>query len=128
MKIEDYDKKIALAFGGGQGGVYVRENYDDAVRSNETLAEIVINLVHDIQTEINDCPEDVEEEHIELVSHQPCNSAECLEFINKYMGEKMSHPELCGTVAGILFREDKLQEALDFLEVSDMEEERMWDS
>ncbi len=128
MNIEDYDKKIVFAFGCGSGGLYVKENYDDAVRSNKTLMDIVKEIVEGINYDIKYEPDEVEEHHYEMLSRVVNGDDDCIKFINDFMVNKMSQPERCGEVAGILFRDGKLQDALDFLEVSDMEEDRYWDS
>ena len=131
MKIKEYNQKIVLAFGCGSGGLYVQSNYDEAVRGNETLKDIVISLVEDIKSDLNDPRGLVEAEHAALLTRVGYDDDDVcyLRFINDYLdGRKESHPELCGAVAGILFREGNLKEALDFLEVSNMEEARYWDS
>jgi len=128
MNIEDYDSKIVLAFGCGAGGLYVREHYNEAIQSSETLRDVVSSLIEEIRWDLNNRPDDVEDYHKELVGKVINNDEDCIQFINGFLINKASCPELCGIVSGILFREGKLQEALDFLEVSDMEEERYWDS
>jgi len=130
MKIEDYNKKIVLAFGFGGGGLYVREHYDEAVNSTETLKSVVNDLRSDIKIELSQDPNNIEDGHKELLDRvHPTNDEECIRFIDDYLGElKECYPELCGTVAGILFREGKLEETLKFLEVADTEEEIRWDS
>jgi len=142
MNIEDYDKKIVFAFGCGEGGLYVKENYDDAVRGTDTLGDIVKQLVEEMKFDLaqektkgkySDYSDYIETKH-ELYKtlverNVDSNISEQLKFVEDFLeNRKESHPELCGSVAGILFREGKLQEALDFLEVSDMEENRYWDS
>jgi len=128
MKIKDYDEKIILAFGCGAGGLYVKESYDEAVQSTETLRDVVNSLIKEIKYDIKNYPDDVEEYHKELLNRIIDSYEDFIYFINDYIHNKESHPELCGNVAGILFREGKLQETLDFLEVSGIEEERYWDS
>jgi hypothetical protein len=128
MNIEDYDKKIVLAFGCGAGGLYVREHYDEAVRGSENLQDVVNYIIEDIKYDLDNYPDDVDEHHKKLLERVVNSDEECIGFINEFLHNKEAYPELCGTVAGILFREGKLKEALDFLEVSDMEEERYWDS
>ena len=59
----------------------------------------------------------------------PTNDVERLAWIEEYLAfRKMAYPELCGGVAGILFRDGKRQEAREFLEVDDIDEPRYWDS
>ncbi len=140
MNIEDYDKKIVFAFGCGEGGLYVQENYNDAIRSTTTLEDIVKGLIEDMNLDLCDYEKSknkyskyMEDKCIlykSLIARVICNKeSDYIKFINDFLeNRKESHPELCGSVAGILFREGKLQEALDFLEVSDMEEDRYWDS
>ncbi len=139
MNIDDYNDKIVLAFGCGEGGLYVQENYDDAVRGTKTLGDIVNDLVEDMKFDLayektkgkySDSMETMHELYRNLVNRTVGdNITECLKFIGDFLENRTeSYPELCGSVAGILFREGKLQEALDFLEVSDIEENRYWDS
>ena len=59
---------------------------------------------------------------------KPSDESSRIKYIETFIVDKCSHPEICGTVAGILYRNGKLVEALDFLEVIDVEEERYWDS
>lgn len=120
IDIKEYDKKIELAFYESGGGI-VKRNYDDSVRGLKTLEDIVLDLVHDIKLE--------PEEHEQMIHYDmPLNDKDRIIFIEAFIGEKCGHPELCGAVAGILFREGKLEEVLKFLEVDDMDEPRYWDS
>jgi len=48
-----------LAFGCGAGGLYVREHYGEAIKSSETLRDIVNSLIEEIRWNIDNCPEEV---------------------------------------------------------------------
>lgn len=125
MRIEDYDAKIELAFYGTGGGI-VKENYDEAVRGTETLADVcggVREWVDSDLTKYDDTPL--------ATLPVPSNDEEFLHYLDAYTeigSGKCSHPELCGTVAGILFRDGKKEEALMFLGVHDTDEPIYWDS
>jgi len=141
MNIEDYDKKIVFGFGCGAGGLYVKEHYDDAVRGTETLGDIVKQLVEEMKFDLAQEKPKPEAKYLDYIETKhklyrnlaertvDDNISEHLKFIEDFLeNRKESCPELCGSVAGILFREGMLQDALNFLEVSDMEENRYWDS
>jgi len=121
MNIKDYDKKIVLAFGCGYGGLIVKENYDEAIKEAKTLEGIVEDVIYDIGLDT--------EEYSHLIPiKKPTNDEERINFIEEFIEHKESNPELCGIVAGALFRSGQLKRTLEFLEVIDMEEERYWDS
>jgi hypothetical protein len=126
MNIKDYDEKIELAFD-GQGGYYVKENYLKSVKSNDSLfSTLVSDLKHDMSWELDEYGE-VNMEH--LLKICPTSQDEHFEWLESYLDDrKVSEPEICGEIAGILFRQGKLKETLEFLEVADMDEPRYWDS
>ena len=122
MNIEYYDKQIEWAFYYSGGGI-VKEHYDEAIRMNKLLMDIVNEIIEDFKAH------PIHYSQMDGIPH-PCstNQKEQLEFIETFIQNKESSPELCGEVAGILFRDGKLEEALCFLEVNDMDEPRYWDS
>lgn len=122
IKIEDYNKQIELAFY-GTGGAIVKDCYDTAIRGVESLTDIVDSIIDEYRA----YPE--EYSHMdEMFRPSPTDQKELISFIECFMQHKESSPELCGTVAGILFRDGKLEDALKFLEVHDMNKPRYWDT
>ena len=120
MNIKEYDKKIELAFYESGGGI-VKYYYDQAIRGTMTLEDKVNDLISDIQESPDEYPQ------MEGLI-KPLNDIDRISFINTFIGEKTSSPELCGEVAGVLFRNGKLSETLEFLEINDMDEPRYWDT
>lgn len=125
MNINDYDKKIELAFY-GQGGYYVKENYVESLSSDRQLIDIVKDVKNDIRLEKEEEGEDVSVfDKIDL----PRDEQECLSWLEFYLGDKkISYPELCGSIAGVLFRSGERENVLRFLEVLDLNEPIYWDS
>jgi hypothetical protein len=126
MDIEDYDKKMELAFDCGEGGLYAKENYDSAIRESKTLEGFVDDLIHDIKID----PEGYS--HL-IPIKRPTSDEGRVEFIEAFIRQefgfdKCGSPEICGTVAGIMFRDGEREKVLEFLEIDDMDEPRYWDS
>ena len=123
MDIETYDKKIDLAFYGSGGGI-VWEYYQEAIRGTETLKDVVDRIEHDLGLYmLDDWHPD-----IVVIDNGNCSDEDRVAFINSYMRDKCCNPELCGTVAGILFRNGEREMVLEFLEIDDLDEPRYWDS
>ena len=118
-----YEKKLKLAFDGTGGGIVFRY-YQDSMEDATTLEDEVEEIIEDFHT----CPEDFEDNpaiDLEL----PKTDKQRLEFINAYFnGYKEGYPELCGSVAGILAKNNMFEEVLIFLEVNDITKPRYWDS
>ena len=129
MDIKDYDEKIVLAFQCGGGGLYCREYYNEAVRGNENLTDVVEDIKSDMRLDLEDEDDGTKRKYERLLEIMPHNLDACLSFFEDYLeGRKESHPELCGTIAGIMFRHGERKRVLEFLEVSDLSEYRYWDS
>ena len=129
MDIKDYDEKIALAFQCGEGGLYCQEYYDEAVRGNESLTDVVEGLKSDMRLSLEYKDDETKIKYERWLKIMPHTFDACLSFLEDYLEfRKESHPELCGTIAGIMFRHGERKRVLEFLEVVDMDEPRYWDS
>jgi len=52
-----------------------------------------------------------------------------MEFFDKYLADsKCAYPELCGGIAGIMFRCGEREKVLEFLEINEKGEPIYWDS
>lgn len=132
MNIKDYDDKMDLAFVESQGGLYFRENYDEAVKSETTLLDIVNDIIDDCKLDLAEDNSLVGEERLkiqEMTQRVAYNDYDRLKFIVDFLhGNKESNPEICGAVCGVLFRNGKLRKVIDFLGLEDSEDEIYWDS
>ena len=127
MKINEYDEKIELAFA-GQGGTYFKDNYEESAKGKISLLDIARDVVEDIKCE-EDLGEELSEEEKKLTTRFLRDEVDALSLLNDYLSDrKMSYPELCGSICGVLFRNGRLKDALEFAEVHDMTESRYWDS
>lgn len=132
MNVKDYDGKMDLAFVESQGGLYFRENYDEAVKSEKTLLDIVNDIIHDYKLDLAEDNSLVGEERLnvqEMTQRIVINDNDRLKFIVDFLhGNKESYPEMCGAVCGVLFRNGELRKVIDFLGLEYSEDEIYWDS
>ena len=125
--IDNYDATLELAFY-GQGGQYVKDEYETAIRGGKTLSELVNNEIDDARSEMSRYGES---SHSFLcdIDEKISDDVVALQILEKYLDQaKCSYPELCGEIAGIMFRNGERDKVLEFLQVDDLHEPRYWDS
>ncbi|GAF79942.1 unnamed protein product [marine sediment metagenome] len=117
---KEFEEKLELAFYGSGGGI-VLECLEQSAIGDRSIKDELDDIIEDSLSD---------DEIFEDLSHlpEPTNDEERLIRIEEYIGEKCCFPEICGSIAGILYRDGKLKECLEFLEVFDITEPRRWDS
>ena len=128
MTISKYLDLIDPTFKFGEGGEYLRQNYYESLKGQQTLLDIVNVLKEDIMEDLADNFEGENEMSV-LLDIIPTSDDECMDFFGKYLGDsKCAHPELCGAIAGIMFRCGEREKVLEFLGVNEEGEPSYWDS
>ena len=118
-----YKRQLEFAFGGTGGGI-VKEYYKEYEDKDETLD----NAIKEIENWSEECPEECEgfEFSNEIYDKE---DEEKVSFILSSLPEDRCHmPEMCGSIAGILFSHGFLEESLQILQVEDADDYRYWDS
>lgn len=139
MKKRDFDKLFEKAFYGSGGGIF-QEYYEKALNDNQTLDKILDDLNFDIvsQKENDNIKLTEDELKIELLKLKTKTLKEKLFFFRKYMkaedltdddNDQCCYPELCGSIVGVLVKNKKFEDALNFIGLNDPRAQYLcWDS
>lgn len=118
------------AFYGSGGGIF-QEYYGEALRTTDSLDFVIEDILSDLDEEYEDPDEDEIAVIEKLRSIDTTTLKNKMLFFETYIADRQcSFPELCGSVVGILSRDEYFQEAIDLIGLNDksIEELYWWDS